>query len=106
MKLGANYGPVIHETALAQQQGYHQLMWLNGDEITEFGSFNFFIHWNNKGKKELITPPLDGTVLPGITRESVIELLKPEGEIVQKQINIRDFAHLAKHGKVYEAFGT
>ena len=63
-------------------------MWLVGDNIAEFGSFNIFVHWNNNGKKEMVTPPLDGTVLPGITRASVIDLLKGEGEVVERTIKI------------------
>ena len=45
--------------------------------VTELGSMNVFIHWiNDKGKKEIVTCPLNGTVLPGITRNTVIGLLR------------------------------
>ena len=49
--------------------------------MTEVGTMNFFVFWKNeKGEDELITPPLDGTILPGITRDSILTLMKELGE--------------------------
>ena len=50
---------------------------------------NFFVFWiNEDGEKELVTPPLDGTILPGITRMSLIELMK---ELKEFKVSVRDF---------------
>jgi branched-chain amino acid aminotransferase len=49
--------------------------------VTEVGTMNFFVFWKNeKGEDELITPPLDGTILPGITRDSILTLMQELGE--------------------------
>ena len=49
--------------------------------MTEVGTMNFFVFWKNeKGEDELITPPLDGTILPGITRDSILTLMQELGE--------------------------
>ena len=57
--------------------GFDQILWLFGAEqkVTEVGTMNFFVFWkNDKGEKELITPPLDGTILPGVTRQTILDL--------------------------------
>lgn len=54
-----------------------QILWLFNDEVTEAGTMNIFFLWINKqGKKELVTAPLDGTILPGVTRDSILTLAK------------------------------
>ena len=61
----------------AQRGGFDQILWLFGDEhqITEAGTMNFFVHWTNEdGDEELVTAPLDGTILPGVTRQSILDL--------------------------------
>lgn len=61
--------------------GCDQALWLLHDYILEVGTMNFFVHWKNEdGEDELITPPLDGTILPGITRDSILTLLSETGE--------------------------
>ena len=51
------------------------MLWLLHDYVTEVGTMNLFVFWKNeKGEDELITPPLDGTILPGITRDSILTL--------------------------------
>ncbi|KAG6826548.1 hypothetical protein H0H92_015401, partial [Tricholoma furcatifolium] len=77
-KLGLNYAPGFLPQRIAAQQGYAQILWLLGDDhrITEAGAMNFFIVvQRDDGDLDIITPPLDGTILPGITRLSCIELL-------------------------------
>ena len=57
--------------------GCDQVLWLLHDYVTEVGTMNFFMFWKNEqGEDELITPPLDGTILPGVTRSSIITLCK------------------------------
>ncbi len=54
-----------------------QILWLFNDEVTEAGTMNLFFLWVNKqGKKELVTAPLDGTILPGVTRDSILTLAR------------------------------
>jgi branched-chain amino acid aminotransferase len=54
--------------------------------VTEVGTMNFFVFWkNDKGEDELITPPLDGTILPGITRDSILTLMQELGEFKVSQ---------------------
>jgi branched-chain amino acid aminotransferase len=51
------------------------------DYVTEVGAMNFLVFWKNeKGEDELITAPLDGTILPGITRNSILTILREQGE--------------------------
>lgn len=61
------------------------------DYLTEVGTMNFFIYWKNKdGEDELITPPLDGTILPGVTRDSIITLCRElrEFKVSVKKVKI------------------
>ena len=70
---------------------------------------NFFVFWKNeKGEDELITPPLDGTILPGITRDSIIQLLanQKEFKVTQKPYKIQELMKACKEKRVYEAFGA
>ena len=56
-------------------------MWLLHDYVTEVGTMNLIMFWKNEdGEDEVITPPLDGTILPGITRRSILTLLREMGE--------------------------
>uniref|UniRef100_A0A8C5CQ66 Branched-chain-amino-acid aminotransferase n=1 Tax=Gadus morhua TaxID=8049 RepID=A0A8C5CQ66_GADMO len=76
-KMGGNYGPTIAVQNVALQKGCQQVLWLYGEqeEITEVGTMNLFIYWTaENGEKELITPPLDGIILPGVTRQSLLDL--------------------------------
>lgn len=70
---------------------------------------NFFVFWkNDKGEDELITPPLDGTILPGITRDSILTLMQELGEfkVSQRPYKIQDLMKACKENRVYEAFGA
>ncbi|XP_076153435.1 branched-chain-amino-acid aminotransferase, cytosolic isoform X7 [Alosa pseudoharengus] len=76
-KMGGNYGASIFAQYEAVDYGCQQVLWLYGDDhqITEVGTMNLFLYWTNeKGEEELATPPLDGIILPGITRQSILEL--------------------------------
>ncbi len=82
-KLGSNYAGTILPQAEAAARGYQQILWLFGPDhqITEVGSMNMFVFLvNEKGERELVTAPLDGTILPGITRDSVLALCRNWGE--------------------------
>jgi branched-chain amino acid aminotransferase len=108
-KLGSNYGPTILPQVLASEKGFSQLLWLNNGVITEVGSMNFFVYWKNKaGQLEVITAPLtEGTVLPGVTRDSALQLMAQWGYNVQEKIyTIDDFIEAHQEGRIMEVFGT
>lgn len=105
-KAAGNYAAAIRPTELAKSKGYDQVLWLDAAEhkyIQEVGTMNIFFKINGK----FITPELDGSVLHGITRLSVIEMLKDLGyEVTQKKISIDEIKTAAKQGQLEEAFGT
>ena len=70
---------------------------------------NFFVFWKNEqGEDELITPPLDGVILPGVTRDSILTLAKEMNQfkVSVKPFKIQELAKACKEGRVYEAFGA
>ncbi|KAI0666583.1 branched-chain amino acid aminotransferase II [Trametes maxima] len=74
-KISVNYGPALGPHQIALDRGYDQALWLLGDKITEAGVMNFFVALKrDDGGVGLFTPPLDGTILPGVTRDSVLAL--------------------------------
>lgn len=113
-KLGANYAPCIVPQLEAAKQGYQQNLWLFGEEgyVTEVGTMNVFFAWTTpEGKKELVTAPLDGTILNGVTRDSILALARekliPEGwQISERKFTMADVAKAADEGRLLEAFGA
>ncbi|EWC44335.1 cytosolic branched-chain-amino-acid aminotransferase [Drechslerella stenobrocha 248] len=113
-KLGANYAPCIVPQIDASRRGFQQNLWLFGEEgyVTEVGTMNMFVAWvNEDGVKELITAPLDGTILEGVTRESVLALarerLPAEGwKISERKYTIAEVKKAAEEGRLLEGFGT
>lgn len=115
MKLGANYAPCIKPQLEAAKRGFHQNLWLFGDEefVTEAGTMNFFAAFRDKetGKNTLMTAPLDGTILEGVIRDSVLDLarerLVPEGwDVREEKFTMQDLASASDEGRLIEAFGT
>ncbi|WP_438964508.1 branched-chain amino acid aminotransferase [Winogradskyella sp.] len=105
-KAAGNYAAAIRPTELAKSKGYDQVLWLDADEhmfIQEVGTMNIFFKING----EFITPELDGSVLHGITRASVIELLRDLGyKVTERKITILEIREASKNGELEEAFGT
>eukprot|EP01022_Parablepharisma_sp_SALTPOND_P017063 TRINITY_DN2648_c0_g1_i1.p1 TRINITY_DN2648_c0_g1~~TRINITY_DN2648_c0_g1_i1.p1 ORF type:complete len:464 (+),score=16.80 TRINITY_DN2648_c0_g1_i1:190-1392(+) len=104
-KVGANYAIGIKYVKEALDKGYNQVLWLTGKNISEVGATNFFLYWINKnGEKELVTPKLDGTILPGITRQSILELAGEDKRFItsEKPINIKDVVKAAKEKRVFQ----
>ncbi|EJD50716.1 branched-chain-amino-acid transaminase [Auricularia subglabra TFB-10046 SS5] len=80
-KLALNYSPCFAPQRLAASQGYDQNLWLLGDDhhVTEAGQMNFFaVFKKSENVYEVATHPLDGTILPGVTRDSVLKLVEAE----------------------------
>jgi branched-chain amino acid aminotransferase len=114
-KLGANYAPCIVPQMEAMSRGFQQNLWLFGEEefVTEVGTMNFFVALKDKetGQKELVTAPLDGTILDGVTRDSVLSLarerLVPEGwKISERKYTMKELDEAAEEGRLIEAFGA
>jgi len=109
-KVGGNYAPGIVPQREAAKRGYAQILWLFGPNknITEVGTMNMFVYWKTKeGKKELVTAPLDGTILPGVTRSSVIDLAR-EWDIDTKEryVGMHELLDALREERVYECFGA
>ncbi|HIP83841.1 MAG TPA: branched-chain amino acid aminotransferase, partial [Desulfocapsa sulfexigens] len=106
VKTAGNYAASIMAAEEAHKAGYTQVLWLDACErkyIEEVGTSNIFF----KIGDDLITPPLNGSILGGITRDSVIQLAKSWGvNVVEKQISIDDVINAIKDGSLQEAFGS
>jgi branched-chain amino acid aminotransferase len=111
-KLGSNYGLTIRPQVEAAQRGYAQVLWLFGEQqlVTEVGTMNFFVFWRNKrtGRKELVTAPLDGTILPGVTRQSILDLAREwdEFDVREQDFTIHELVEAAQEKRLLEAFGA
>jgi branched-chain amino acid aminotransferase len=111
VKLGANYGPTILPQIEAAKKGYSQVLWLFGEnyEISEVGTMNIFFYIRNeKGEDELVTAPLNDTVLPGVTRDTILNITKNEwGMNVSERIfTMKDLTTCIVENRIHEAFGA
>lgn len=106
IKAGGNYAASILAGEHAKARGYTQVMWLDGIEhkyVDEIGTSNAFF----KLKDELVTPPLSGAILPGITRDSVIRLARSRGVTVnERRISIAEVFEAHDEGRLEEVFAT
>lgn len=104
-KCGGNYAASNRAGERAEQQGYSQVLWLDGVErkyIEEVGAMNVMF----KIKGEIVTPKLTGSILPGITRKSCIEFLKSEGiEVSERLLSVEELAQAMTDGTLEEAWG-
>ncbi|KAF7789876.1 hypothetical protein EIP86_000824 [Pleurotus ostreatoroseus] len=122
-KLAANYAPGVMVQKEAAKKGYVQNLWLYGPDhhITEVGTMNAFVVFkHNNGVTEIVTPPLDGIILPGVTRDSVLALARghasgespiegmPEGKLVvsERPVTMKEVVRAAESGNLLEFFGT
>jgi branched-chain amino acid aminotransferase len=105
-KTGGNYAASMRAQVEAHQKGYSQVLWLDPVErkfVEEVGTMNIFFVIDNT----LVTPMLTGTILPGITRKTVIEIAKQWNmPVSERKISIDEVIHGIKTGKLTEAFGT
>ena len=106
VKCGGNYAASIKAGELAAKKGYAQVLWLDGVEkkyVEEVGSMNIMFKIDGK----IYTAACVGTVLPGVTRRSIIELCKDWGyEVVEGKLAIADIMQAGRDGKLEEVFGT
>ncbi len=105
-KCGGNYAASIKSQVKAGQLGYTQVLWLDGAErkyIEEVGTMNVFF----KIGDEIVTPEKGDSILGGITRMSVLELLRHWGYTAnERQLSVAELEEAAKAGKLVEAFGS
>ncbi|MBO4407331.1 MAG: branched-chain amino acid aminotransferase [Clostridia bacterium] len=105
-KTGGNYAASIKSQEISEELGYSQVLWLDGVEqkyIEEVGAMNVFFKIAGK----IVTPALVGSILPGITRKSAIELLRDWGyEVEERRLSAEEVEAAAKSGLLEEMFGT
>lgn len=105
-KTAGNYAAALKAQEVAEKEGYSQVLWLDGREqkyIEEVGAMNVFFKIDGK----IVTPELNGSILPGITRKSVLQLLRHwEMDVEERRLSIDELLEAAKNGTLEEAFGT
>ncbi|MEK6790434.1 MAG: branched-chain amino acid aminotransferase [Deltaproteobacteria bacterium] len=105
-KTPANYAASILPAEEAKKRGFTQVLWLDAVErryVEEVGTMNIFFVIGD----ELVTPSLDGSVLAGVTRDSVIQLARHWGmKVVERRISIDELIAASSAGTLKEAFGT
>jgi len=106
VKTGANYAASLYASEDAKHEGFTQVLWLDGRErkyIDEVGTMNIML----KIDGEVITPPLGGTILAGVTRDSALTLMREWGlRVSERQIAIDEVAAAARKGTLEEVWGT
>ena len=105
-KAGGNYAASLIGQEKADKMGYAQVLWLDGVErkyIDEVGAMNVFFVIGDK----IVTPKLEGNILPGVTRDSVINYLKAKGyDVEERRISIDEVYEAGQKGELKEMFGT
>lgn len=105
-KAGGNYGGSLYPAKLAQEQGYHQLIWTDGREhryIEESGTMNVMFVFDDT----VVTPALTDSILRGITRDSVLTLARHWGmKVEERKITVQELVEGLQSGRVKEAFGA
>ena len=105
-KTGGNYVASLAAQVKAHDEGYAQVLWLDGIErkyIEEVGAMNIFFKINGT----VVTPKLNGSILPGITRRSAIELCEKWGvPVEERRISVEEIVEAARTGAMEECFGT
>lgn len=105
-KVGGNYAASLIGQEKAEKMGYAQVLWLDGIEhkyIDEVGAMNVFFVIDGK----VITPKLEGNILPGVTRDSTIQYLTAKGyQVEERRISIDEVYAAAEAGTLNEMFGT
>ncbi len=105
-KAAANYVASLLAAEDAKARGYDQVLWLDGAEhryVEEIGTMNFFAKVGGR----LVTPALEGTILPGVTRDCVIQLSRDEGvPVEERRVSLAELVAARKAGTLEEVFGT
>jgi len=106
IKCGGNYAASLRANHNALKKGFEQVLWLDAVErkyIEEVGAMNVMF----KIGDEVLTPELGGSILPGITRKSCIEILKAQGmRVTERRISVEELVSAATNGTLLESWGT
>jgi branched-chain amino acid aminotransferase len=105
-KTGGNYAASLYAAEEAHRAGFTQVLWLDASErkwVDEVGTMNIMFRIGD----EVLTPPLAGTILPGVTRDSALTLMREWGlKVTERQIDIAEVLAAARSGALREAWGT
>ena len=105
-KTGANYVASLKAQMKAHEEGYSQVLWLDGVDrkyIEEVGAMNIFFKINGT----IVTPKLNGSILPGVTRDSVLCLCKQWGlPVEERKVSVDELLAAAQDGTLEEVFGS
>lgn len=105
-KTGGNYACSIKAGEEAQKKGYSQVLWLDGETmkyVQEVGAMNMLFIIDGV----LVTAPLEGSILPGITRDSILTIARDEGiKVEERRLSIDELMDAGISGRLSEAFGT
>lgn len=105
-KCAGNYAASLYPAQLAQKQGFQQLLWTDAKEhryIEESGTMNVMFLIDNV----LVTAPVSGTILDGVTRKSVLEIARDWGmKVEERRLSVEELLEASKQGVLQEAFGT
>uniref|UniRef100_A0A1E1XA98 branched-chain-amino-acid transaminase n=1 Tax=Amblyomma aureolatum TaxID=187763 RepID=A0A1E1XA98_9ACAR len=109
-KLGCNYAPTLMVQNEAEKLNLQQVLWLFGEDeqVTEVGAMNVMVLLKNRdGGTELVTPPLSGIILPGVTRQSVLDLTREwnEFKVSERKITMAEIREAIKEKRILEMFG-
>lgn len=105
-KCGGNYAGSLAAQVKAEEHGYTQVLWLDGQErkyVEEVGSMNIMFLINNT----VVTAPLEGSVLPGVTRDSMLTILRDWGyKVEERHLSVDELMEAGRTGALKEAWGT
>lgn len=106
IKAGGNYASSLYPAEEAKKKGYTQILWLDNKEhkyVEEVGTMNIFFLFED----ELVTAPLEGTILAGVTRDSIITIAKDWGyKVSERKLSIDEVLDRAEDGSLKEVFGA
>lgn len=107
-KFAGNYAAALRSHLKAKQAGFDQVLWLDAREhrfIEELNGMNVFFVWQDGDRVRLTTPPLTGTILPGVTRDAVLALAEEHGaEVAEAPTSLDDVRDGCASGRLLEAF--
>jgi branched-chain amino acid aminotransferase len=107
-KFGGNYAASLVAQAQAAENGCEQVVWLDAVErryVEEMGGMNIFFVFGSGGSARLVTPELSGSLLPGITRDSLLQLASDAGfAIEERKVDINEWQKKATAGEITEVF--
>ena len=117
-KLGSNYSPYVKPQKEITTSGWHNILWTHSGVVSEINGCNMmFVVQNGPDEIEIITPELDGSILPGITRKSILELLNSNNpinpktgkpmwnKVTERILPVVELVEMLDQGKVIEIFG-